>query len=173
MKFISNINLENNKILAVDLIAFNENTSDVTPEERQIIWNLEEGTFDVGLPGDVTGQMFEELYFRVKAVGNISKGDIVKFAGAVGSNLLATKVINEPSLQAEFIMGVATQDILNEETGKITAFGRVKNIDTLAFDQAEDQTQAILYLSEYTSGQLTNIKPAAPYLKTSIAAVTR
>jgi len=173
MKFLSNINIANNKILAVDLVEFNENIADVTPGERQIIWNLEEGTFDIGLPGGVTGQMFEELYFKVKAVGDIADGDVVIFAGSTGSELLATKAINTTSLQPEFIMGVATQTIPNEGYGKITAFGRVRDINTLVFNQTENINQTILYISPYVSGQLTNEKPNAPYIKSSIAAVTK
>jgi hypothetical protein len=173
LKYLSNIKLTNNKILEIDLVQFNENSTDATPNEREIIWNLEEGTFDVGLPGDLTAQMFEELYFRVKAVGAINKGDVVIFAGSVGDNLLATKATNTTNLEPHFIMGVAAQNIADEGIGKITAFGRVRRINTLNFDDAEDQNQALLYISSGTAGNLTNVKPNAPYIKSTIAAVTR
>lgn len=172
LKYLSNIKLTNNKVLEIDLIQFNPNTPDVTPNEREIIWNLEEGTFDVGLTG-ITAQMFEELFFRVKAVGPISKGDIVIFAGSTGDNLLATRAINSFNLEAHYIMGVAAQDIANEAIGKVTGFGKIRNINTLNFDDAEDEDKGLLYISSETNGKLTNIKPSAPYIKSTIAAVTR
>jgi len=172
LKYLSNIKLTNNKVLEIDLIQFNPNTPDVTPNEREIIWNLEEGTFDVGLNG-ITAQMFEELFFRVKAVGPISKGDIVIFAGSTGDNLLATRAINSFNLEPHYIMGVAAQDIANEAIGKVTGFGKIRNINTLNFDDAEDEDKGLLYISSETNGKLTNIKPSAPYIKSTIAAVTR
>jgi hypothetical protein len=173
MKFLSNIKMTDNKILELDLVQFNENLSEYIPAEREIVWNVEEGTFDVGLPGGVVGQMFEEMFFRVKAVGNIANGDVVIFAGTVGDNILATKTINTTSLEPHFIMGVATQDILDEQIGRVTAFGKVRQINTLVFDDADDQNQPLLYISSETSGKLTNIKPTAPFIKSTIAAVTR
>lgn len=44
------------------------------------------GTFDLQLPDDVTGQMFQELHFHGKAIENISNGDVVMFAGAEGGH---------------------------------------------------------------------------------------
>jgi hypothetical protein len=37
LKYLSNIKLTNNKVLEIDLIQFNPNTPDVTPNEREII----------------------------------------------------------------------------------------------------------------------------------------
>lgn len=173
MKFLSNIQMNDNGIAQIDLVQFNENVAEYTPNEREIIWNIEEKTFDVGLGNGVVGQMFEELFFSVKAVGPISDGDVVMFAGNAGNGLLGTKAVNTIGMEPHFIMGVATENIPNEGTGRITAFGKVRNINTLNFDDANDQNEAILYLDPSNPGKLTNIRPTAPYVKSTIASVFR
>lgn len=173
MKFLSNIQMNDNRIAEIDLVQFNENVAQYTPNEREIVWNLEEKTFDIGLGDGVIGQMFEELFFRVKAVGAISDGDVVMFAGNTGNELLATKAVNTIGMEPHFIMGVATQNIADEEYGRVTAFGKVRGINTLNFDDANDQNKAILYLDSASPGKLTNVRPNAPYVKSTIAAVTR
>lgn len=173
MKFLSNIKMTDNQIAEIDLIQFNDNFAEYTPNEREIVWNLEEKTFDVGLDNDIVAQMFKELFFNIKAVGAISKGDAVIFDGSVGNNILGKRGLNSSDLEGHFIMGVATEDIADEGFGKVTAFGEVRNINTLNFDDAEDQTQSILYMSNSTAGELTNIKPQAPLLKSAIAVVKR
>lgn len=173
MKFLSNIQMNDNGIAQIDLVQFNENVAEYTPNEREIIWNIEEKTFDVGLGNGVVGQMFEELFFSVKAVGSISNGDVVMFAGNTGNELLATKAINTIGMEPHFIMGVATEDIADEAYGRVTAFGKVRQLNTLDFDDASNQDEAILYLDPSSPGKLTNVRPTAPYVKSTIAAVTR
>ena len=163
----------NNNIGEIDFIQFNDNSAEYTPNEREIVWNFEEGTFDVGLPNGIIGQMFEELFFTVKASGAISDGDVVVFAGSVGNEILASSGLNSSSLDSHFIMGVATQNIADEAYGKVTAFGRVRGLNTIAFDDADDQSQALLYMSTTTPGKLTNIQPSAPNIKSAIATVKR
>lgn len=173
MKYLSNIKMVNNNVAEIDFIQFNNNSAEYTPNEREIVWNLEEGTFDVGLPNGVIGQMFEELFFTVKASGAIANGDVVVFAGSVGGEILASSGLNSSNLDAHFIMGVATEDIADEAYGKVTAFGRVRRINTITFDDANDQNEALLYMSTVTAGKLTNVQPTAPNIKSTIAAVKR
>lgn len=173
MKFLSNIKMNDNGIAEIDLVQFNDNVAEYTPNEREIVWNIEEKTFDVGLGNGVVGQMFQKLFFTVKAVGAISSGDVVVFEGSVGDNILAKRGLNSSDLDGHFIMGVATEDIEDEGFGRITSFGEVKHINTLNFDDAEDQSNSILYMSDSINGGLTNIKPQAPLLKSAVAVVKR
>jgi hypothetical protein len=70
-----------------------------------------------------------------------------------------------PSL---YVLGVATQDIDPGADGRITVWGKVRDVDTSAFEVGN-----ILYVSANTAGELTNIKPTAPDNVIPVAAVLK
>lgn len=74
-----------------------------------------------------------------------------------------------PSL---YILGVATQDIENEDDGFVTVWGNVRDIDTTGGSE-NWQKGNILYASPSVAGGLTNIKPTAPNNVIPLAAVLR
>jgi hypothetical protein len=172
MKVLNNTNLLNNDLTNAKKIGFNTTNSEQDLNVGEMCYNAETEKFDIQLLESVKSSLFEELFFTVKAVGTITKGDIVVFAGAVGGQLLATRAENSATLSPDFIMGVAKHNIADEASGKITAFGVVSGIDTNQFNLANDETQVLLYLST-TAGKLTNVQPEAPFIKSTMAAVTK
>ena len=133
------------------------------------IWNNIEGTVDFPLNDEVTLQLGQEELFYAKASEAISNGEVVMFAGAQGDHLLIQKAdVTVPGFRQEWVIGVATQDFANNEFGYVTSFGKVRELDTLAFNEGD-----LLWLSATTPGALTNVEPAKPACSVLVAAVTR
>ena len=132
-------------------------------------WNDVEGTIDFPLNDEVTLQLGQEELFYAKASEAISNGEVVMFAGAQGNHLLIQKAdVTVPGFRQEWVIGVATQDFANNEFGYVTSFGKVRELDTLAFTEGD-----LLWLSATTAGALTNVEPAKPACSVLVAAVTR
>jgi hypothetical protein len=154
----------------VDSIYFNTSSA-VSVNVAEIAWNPLDGTFDMGLLNNVTLQVGQEMHFYGKATGAISNGDAVMFAGSQGDHILISKAsqatINE---HPEYFIGVATQAFTNNEFGYVTVLGKVRGLNTLAYNQG-----AVLYFDSEgtTAGALTSTKPVAPNAKIEVAAVVR
>lgn len=132
-------------------------------------WNNVDGTIDFPLSDEVTLQLGQEEFFYAKASEAISKGEVVMFAGAQGNHLLIRKAdVTVTGFRQEWVVGVANQNFDINEFGYVTSFGKVRNIDTLAFNEGD-----LLWLSTSTPGALTNVEPTKPACPVLIAAVTR
>lgn len=137
----------------------------------EIAWNPIDGTFDIGMLNGVTLQEGQELYFYAKATEAILNGDAVMFAGVQGDHLLIAKadrvVLNA---NPNYFMGVATQRFEVNEFGYVTAFGKVRELDTTAYTLG-----ATLYYDSTSpaAGLLTETMPAANQAKIEVAAVVR
>jgi hypothetical protein len=136
--------------------------------EGKLVWNNTDNTVDIEYNG-VTLQVGQEQHFYGKAVGNIADGEVVMFAGAQGDHLLMTKAdASVDGFREEWVIGVATQDFVNNEYGYVTTFGAVRNLDTSAFSEGD-----LLYFDVTTAGALTNVEPAKPNHTVLVAAATR
>lgn len=139
-----------------------------TETTGSIWWDATDGTANLKLIGDVTLQLGQEMHFYGKAVGAISNGDLVQFAGTVGTNALIKKVVAAEIIAApHLLMGVATENIANNEFGYVTAFGKVNDVFTTGWTAGD-----LLYLDK-TTGQLTNVKPSPPDRVIIVAAVLK
>ena len=122
--------------------------------------------------GDIVQDIGEETFYRVKATATITKGQVVMFTGAVGASggLKAAPATGLTAAQAEYIMGVATQDIANNAWGYITWFGEIKGVNTTGGAEAWVDGE-ILYYNPAVTGGLTKIRPAPPNPIVIVAAV--
>ena len=122
--------------------------------------------------GDIVQDIGEETFYRVKATAAITKGQVVMFTGAVGASggLKAAPATGLTAAQAEYIMGVATQDIANNAWGYITWFGEIKGVNTTGGAEAWVDGE-ILYYNPAVTGGLTKIRPAPPNPIVIVAAV--
>ena len=136
----------------------------------EIVWNPIDGTFDMGLLNGVTLQNGQEIHFYGKALGAITNGQAVMFAGSQGDHLLMS-VATQSVINAnpEYFIGVATQDFVNNEFGYVTVLGKVRELNTTIY------SGAVLYFdsSGTTPGALTTTMPVAPNAKIIVAAVVR
>lgn len=144
---------------------------------RRMQWNDDDGTVNIGLNDGVvlqTGQEF--LVYAKNASGvTIANGTPVMWTGAVGlsGKIEISLAVADGTVPSNYMLGVATQEILPNAFGYITQDGKVRGFRTDGTPQGE--TWALgdeLYFSATTPGTLTNIVPQAPGLAAPIAIVT-
>jgi len=123
-------------------------------------WNDTDGTLDLGLKGgNVTLQLGQETVHRAvnKHGSTIANGEVVRVYGAQGNRLAVRKASAAADSLSQSTLGVATEDISNNQEGFITAQGLVRGLNTSGFTEGEP-----LYLSATTPGALTQTAPTAP-----------
>ena len=162
-----------------------ENTYASVP--GRLKWNEADGTLDLGMGGGSASlQLGQELYYPYvvnKEGSDLVNGTLVMVdpsQPAEGNRLRVVRAITDGTYPEDFIVGVLTEDIANNQQGFATWFGYVRelNIEQLESGSVKETGSAwtegsILYPNPAVSGGLTPVKPEAPNLKTSIAAITR
>lgn len=153
---------------------------DITTEEDAVpgmlTWNTDESTLDIGLDAEVILQTGQEMVYYVKnqTGSTINDGQVVQFSGSLGNSdrLLIALARADTTSEAKYIMGVATEEIANGADGFVTAFGKIRGIDTDGSVCSETWGDGdVLYLSATTAGCLTVTPPAEPSLRIPVAAV--
>jgi len=130
---------------------------------RQVGWNTDDQTLEIKTSPTTTLQVGQEQVILVenKSGASIANGKVVYVSGTTGgSGKLNIALASASSVDAEaaFILGVATQDIPNNQSGFITTFGKVNdiNIPNSQFTEGD-----IVYLSNIP-GEFTRNRPAKP-----------
>ena len=113
----------------------------------------------------------DQSLYKVKNTsgGIIYKGQVVRANGTVGNSdaIQVTTFIADGSVPEYTLMGLATQDMNNNDFGYVTAFGQIRGVDTDPDLSATNICAAgetwldgdILYASPSVSGKLTKVKP--------------
>ena len=158
------------RTFSIDYIDWDENPS-ATGLTRRMEWNPADDTLNLHHSDGVTQQMGQELYGRIlnNTGVTIPNGSCLGINPATNSYVL---FIANGTLSPITIVGVTTQDIPNGTFGRITVWGRVRDIDTTGTPFGEVWTAGqILYVSTTIAGGFTNVKPTAPNLSLPIAQV--
>lgn len=160
----------------VDYVRFAPDPSpDPGTDPRIVCWNEDDDTLNIHHTGGVKQQVGEETYMRVinNTGSTIADGSAVRFSGVDGNGFIEIeKLIADGTVNSLYVIGVATQDILDGGLGRVTIYGRVRDIDTTGSPYSETWAVGdILYASPGTSGGLTNVKPTAPDICVPMAAV--
>jgi hypothetical protein len=124
--------------------------------------------------GNVVQKIGEEQFYRIKCQGAITKGQVVSFAGTLGSSggLVGKAATGLTKDQAQYVLGVAAESGNNNEWIFVVSFGEVKQINTTG--GAENWVQGDeLYYNPAVTGGLTKIKPAIPNAIVLMAAVVK
>lgn len=161
--------------LKTDYIDFNRVGPHVAAA-RRMQWNEDDGTIDVGMNADVMLQVGQEMHYYAKNTsgGTITNGTPVMFTGALGASgkLTFGKAVADGSQPANYMMGVATEDIPNNGFGYITNFGKVRGFNTSGTPYGETWNDGdIIYFSPAAAGTWTNVRPTAPNLDLPVAVV--
>ena len=151
----------------VDEITFDETHEVDGHTTGRLSWNAVDATLDLQLTGsDVTLQIGQEqhLFSRNDSGVTINNGDAVRISGVIGNKITIEKAIskNVPvdlASEENQIIGVATEEILNNEQGYVTTYGLVRGLNTVGSGSAGD----LMFLSNAVSGAFTTTKPPAPY----------
>jgi hypothetical protein len=135
-------------------------TFDTTPTETPttqgtLSWDVDDETLQLVMNGSIM-KVGEDQYYPVKnqTGTTIAKGTAVQFAGTLGSSgrLLIAPYLADGSVSSSIFMGVTSEQILNGEDGKVMWFGRIRGIDTNAYNEGD-----ILYASPTVAGGLTTV----------------
>lgn len=136
----------------------------------EIAWNDGDGTLDVGMKNGVVNQLGQEtvLPCRNGSATTLANGTAVRFSGVVGSSgrLVVDRMIANGTYPGYLFFGITTQAIAPGADGYVTVFGKVRGVNTNAFQEGD-----ILWCSPSTPGGLVNTEPQAPNLKLPVAAV--
>lgn len=167
--------IENNNSVVTDYIDLPEIGPHVS-KERRVQWNRDDGTMDIGQYGGTVLQVGQELQYYAKNTsgGLITNGTPVMFTGTVGSSgkLTFGLAVADGSVLADYMMGVATQDIADNDFGYVTSFGLVRGFNTTGAPYGEVWADGdLLYFDPATPGTWTNVKPVAPAIDVPVAVV--
>jgi hypothetical protein len=150
-------------------VEFNTTPSPTPTTQGSVYWNED----DLALSAILNGYIMtigEDQFYPVKnqTGSNISKGTAVQFAGTLGMSgrLLIQPFLADGSVPSSRFMGVTVEDINNGEDGKVLWFGRIREINTNAFEEGD-----ILYASTTTPGGFQTTIPQAPNNIIQVAAV--
>lgn len=146
----------------------------------QMAYNADEDCFDFHHNDGTTLQGGLEQHIRVhNHLGTtVTNGTVVQFAGVENTNDVAVPIVGKyvanSSASPLYIIGVLTTDIIPNGVGRATAFGYVRNLNTTGADVGETWLQGdLLWAHPSLPGKMTKVRPTAPNVATSIAAVVR
>ena len=152
----------------------------LTPTTGQITWDADTGTVDIGLAGATAPVMSvgEDQFYRVinQTGSTIAKGTLVMAAGTVGNSGKIKVAAWNGAQPSKTIMGLTMAAIPTEVDptesglGYVLAFGKVTGIQTNGGNYGETWVNGDIIYAGASSG-LTNVLPAAPNTKTTIAIV--
>jgi hypothetical protein len=142
---------------------------ELTADTGKISWDEGFGGFEYIQYRDVANHIGQDVEFYGKAFGAITKGDVVQFHDVQGDHFLIKKAIpSQINANPKLIMGIAKQDLTNNEFGYVAHFGRIRGINTNAYDEGD-----FLWFASggVVDGALTNTQPIAPNAKVLLAVV--
>jgi hypothetical protein len=157
----------------IDSIQFNTAANLVTNTPGLLHWNSADDTLNLDMPGGVVQQIGQESYAYVRnRTGNtIPNGTAVRFAGAEQNGqarLLVAPMLADGTFPTLYALGVTTQEIADGEDGMVTVWGKVRDVDTSAFNVGD-----VLYVSPSVAGGFVNTPPTAPDNVIPMAAVLK
>ena len=135
--------------------------------EGTLAWNTVDGTLDLDMAGgNATLQIGQEMFYHIKAGEAITDGDVVYASGTNGASgkIIASKYLADGNTKGFLILGIATESIASGLEGYITAFGKVRGINTSSFAEG-----SVLYPSSTVAGGLTSTAPISPNIAMPIA----
>ena len=158
------------RTFSIDYIDWDQ-TPPAVGQTARMEWNTADDTLNLHHSDGVTQQMGQELYGRIFNNSGVTfpNGSCLGINPATNSYVL---FIANGTLSPITIVGVTTQDIPNNAFGRITVWGRVRDINTTGGPFGEVWVAGqILYVSTTIAGGFTNVKPTAPNLSMPIAQV--
>ena len=126
----------------------------------QVAWDADAETLAVVLKNDTILQVGEETLYHVENVtgSTIDKGTPVMYAGTTGnSGKLQVQPWDGTSPKA--FLGIATSDILDEDTGYVTHFGKARGFQTDGDNYGETWASGEIIYAVSGSNNLTNVTP--------------
>lgn len=139
-----------------------------TLSQGQLYWDETNHTASLNLNADVNLQIGQEvqIYVRNNSGATITNGSVVYQTGVIGGHPTIAKAI-ATSESTTYPLAVATQDIANNDWGYCTTFGKVRDLNTNAYNENDE-----LFLSDSVAGTFTTTPPVSPNYVVKIGSVT-
>lgn len=137
--------------------------------EGSVWWSEDDKTLNLDTEiSDTVIQVGQEVVIRCtnKTGSLIPNGSAVFVNGAQGQRPTIALALATSRTTMDTLIGVATADIADNATSYVTILGKVRDVDTSAFVEAE-----ILYVSSTVAGAFTNVRPVAPNIIGAIGMV--
>jgi outer membrane protein assembly factor BamB len=132
-------------------------TAEHAVSQGQLAWNADEETLDLGVNG-IAFALGQETDFHVRngSGQTISKGTAVMATGTVGGSgrIVIGKMDGSNIENSKFFLGIAAENILAGEDGKVKHFGKIRNVNTNAYNEGD-----VLWVSASVLGGLQNTQP--------------
>lgn len=131
-----------------------------TGSQGLMSWNADEETVDLIQDG-ATLQLGQELqvHCRNNTASNIGNAVVVMATGTLGMSGRITIAPWDGTTDIKYILGVTTEVIEAGTDGKVTTFGKVREVDTAAISGT--LTTGVIYAKTDGTGGLTYTKPAS------------
>jgi hypothetical protein len=150
-------------------------TSPGNVETGILSYNDAEDTIDLQHLNGVVQQIGFETYMRVTNDTGVTipNGTVVAFAG-VNGEIKVAPYIADGSVPELYFVGVTTFDMEDGMSGPVTIYGKVRGLNTTGTPVSETWLVGdILYASTSTAGAFTKVRPTAPDVVISVAAVLK
>jgi predicted heme/steroid binding protein len=135
-----------------------------------MFWSSDDETVDIIMDAAVTQKIGQETFYLVKnQTGTaIPKGSVVRADGTVGASgrILIAPFLANGTVPSNFCIGVTAETIADGADGFVTAFGKIRGVNTASFPNG-----TILYASPTSAGGFTATAPQAPNNIVTVAIV--
>lgn len=162
----------------VRTIKFNTDGPQTPLVAGQMGWNIVEDCLDIKQADDTTLQVGMEHYIQVHndTGQTLPNGSLVQFAGVVDGSTNPKPAVLPFTADSSgvplYMVGILTNTIENDHYGRATTFGKVRNLNTTGSDVGETWAQGdLLWAHPSMPGKLTKVRPTAPNVVISVAAV--
>lgn len=151
-----------------DYTRYNTSSSSIPSAEGVVSWNDTNGTLSLSMKGNQYAlPIGESLVSRVvnKTGATLNRTDykVVRVSSAQGQRLAVELAQGNNDANSTDTLGIVCENISNNQEGFILNVGQITEINTTGSLQSETWTDGdVLYLSPFTAGKITNIKPTAP-----------
>lgn len=170
MKFLSDIQKQNNNILEIKKLGFTITNEDLPLEIGETKFDPDNETLVTRLTTVDYLRHGQVQFVKVRNVTGtlIPKGRAVYVTGGIGGSpiLLVAPVNNDDMMQARRLIGITTSDIGNNSFGQVATSGVVEKLNTNSFEVGE-----CMYVT--TNGQYTNTPPTKPLITIRVGMVVR
>lgn len=145
------------EIGVVDFLQFNT-SADIAPvSQGMLTWSEDQETLVLGQNAAQHYLGLDlEVHVRNNTASVITRGTPVMAVGTLGNSgrILVAPMDGTNSANYKFLIGVAGTDIAIGADGKILSFGKVRGVNTSAFNDGD-----VLWVSTTTPGEFTNVEP--------------
>ena len=155
-------------------------------EEAKTHWNPTDGTLDLGMKG---GQLIQHIGQQLYYPPVVNKSGDILYRGTLlminsiqpsfGNRLSVVKCISDGTFPSYSLVGVLTEDLLDNSEGFATWFGYVRSLNV---NQLQDNgikpsgetwnSGNTLWANPNLDGGYTNVEPYSPNLKIPVAAIS-